>query len=85
MTGNGTDAFDGDAAGGIGCCEGRGHDFISQRKRLFELCIACFEFHLDNFERQRNCMEKPACKDLLKGFDVPKIGSIWGWRLTKVK
>ena len=37
----------------------------------------CFEFHLDNFERQRNCMEKPACKDLLKGFDVPKIGSIW--------
>ena len=30
MTGNGTDAFDGDAAGGIGCCEGRGHDLVEE-------------------------------------------------------
>jgi 2EXR family len=38
------------------------------------------EYHLDDEDGESECQELPNFDHLLAGFDVPKRGSIWGWR-----
>jgi hypothetical protein len=37
-------------------------------------------FHLDDEDAESECQELPEHKHLLARFEVPKKGSIWGWR-----
>jgi hypothetical protein len=36
--------------------------------------------HLDDEEGEFECQELPNCERLTVGFDLPKLGAIWGWR-----
>lgn len=41
-----------------------------------------FEVHLNDEDAQSECQELPNMDHLLQGFDVPKTGTLWGWRPT---
>jgi hypothetical protein len=69
-----------------GIPEGRGTMQLYEKFpwNVFEY-IAYEGYHLDDEDGESECQELPNSEHLVEGVNAQKVGSVWGWRPTKLE